>query len=304
VHAILTVTNDDDSRERFSPGEEMLPGLLAWEPLGGGTRCETWLAWSTELWAPVAVKLPLENLLGRPESASGLAREAATLAALRHPAIERLLEDRHHDTVPHLVKEYVEGPTLAQMLEDEGALAPADAIRLAMQIASGLHHMHGRGVVHLDLKPHNVVLRDGRAVILDLDLAKPIGTAVPRWQRRPEGSVPWMAPEQCRMRPANPQMDIFALGALLYEVCTGVRPFTASARTYPQLTARPRPPRELRPRIPPALDRVITTLMTPDPGGRPRCATEVLALLRSALPAGEDGLWPEWAGALLAAGAS
>jgi serine/threonine protein kinase len=112
-----------------------------------------------------------------------------------------------------------------------------------------------------------------------------------------------MAPEQCRMRPASPQMDIFALGALLYEVCTGVRPFRASARTYPQLTARPRPPRELRPRIPPALDRVITTLMTPDPGGRPRCATEVLALLRSALPAGEDGLWPGWAGALLAAGA-
>ena len=289
----------EEQMERFSPGEEMLPGLLAWVMLGDGRRTETWLAWSTELWTPVAVKLPVAELVHRPESAARLAVEAATLAALRHPAIERLLIDRHDHAIPHLVKEYVEGPNLAQLVDAEGPFEAADAIRLAMQLACGLHHLHHQGLVHLDLKPHNVVLREGRAVILDLDLAKPAGTEVPTGRRRAEGSAPWMAPEQCRMRPAHPRMDVFALGAVLYEVSTGARPFQDDPTTYPQLTTRPRPPRTVRPEVTPELDRVITTLMEPDADRRPGSAAEALRLLEDALPAGEEGLWPEWASALL-----
>jgi ATP-binding cassette subfamily B protein len=293
----------DERHERFLPGEEMLPGLLAWVMLGDGNRCETWLAWSTELWAPVAVKLPLANGARLQDDASRLAREAANLAALSHPAIERLLIDRHDDAIPHLVKEYVEGPNLALLVEAEGPFESADAIRLGMQIASGLHHIHGRGLVHLDLKPHNVVLREGRAVILDLDLAKRVHTAVPADQHRAEGSAPWMAPEQCRLRPAHPQMDVFALGAVLYEISTGVRPFRGTRRAYPQLTTRPRPPRAVRPEISGPLEEVISALMEPEPEHRPSSALEALALLESALPPGEEALWPQWAGRMLRPGA-
>jgi serine/threonine protein kinase len=292
---------DDECAERFSPGEEMLPGLLAWVMLGDGRRSETWLAWSTELWAPVAVKLPVESLVDRPDSAVRLAREASNLVAVSHPGIERLLADRHDHAVPHLVKEYVEGPNLAQLVDAGGPFDAVDAVRLAMQVACGLHHIHGRGLVHLDLKPHNVVLREDRAVILDLDLAKPVGTAVPPGRSRAEGSAPWMAPEQCRLRPAHPQMDIFGLGSVLYEITTGARPFPDSTTTYPQLTSRPRPPRAVRPEIPPTLEEAITALMDPDPRQRPRSATEALALLESILPDDEERLWPEWAGTLLPA---
>ena len=292
---------DDECVERFLPGEEMLPGLLAWVMLGDGRRSETWLAWSIELWAPVAVKLPVASLVDRPQSAARLAREASNLMAVSHPGIERLLADRHDHAVPHLIKEYVEGPNLAQLVDADGPFEPPDAVRLAMQIACGLHHIHGRGLVHLDLKPHNVVLREGRAVILDLDLAKPIGTEVPPGRGRAEGSAPWMAPEQCRMRPAHPQMDIFGLGSVLYEITTGARPFPDSTTTYPQLASRPLPPRAVRPELPAGLDELITTLMEPDPEARPRSATEVLRLLESILPDGEDGLWPEWASTRLPA---
>jgi serine/threonine protein kinase len=290
-----TQVSDDECAERFSPGEEMLPGLLAWVMLGDGRRSETWLAWSCELWAPVAVKLPVASLVGRPGSAARLAREASNLVAVSHPGIERLLADRHDHAVPHLVKEYVEGPTLAQLVDAEGPFEAPDAVRLAMQVACGLHHIHGRGLVHLDLKPHNVVLREGRAVILDLDLAKPIGTAAPPGRDRAEGSAPWMAPEQCRLRPAHPQMDVFGLGSVLYEITTGARPFPDSTTTYPQLTSRPIPPRALRPELTPELEEAITTLMEPDPEARPRSAAEVLCLLESILPNGEEALWPEWA---------
>jgi serine/threonine protein kinase len=298
----------DDERwvERYAPGEQIVTGIHAWAHLGEGRRCETWLAWSTELWSQVAVKLPLAGQMDDPRSAVRLGEEAAILGGLHHPAIERLLMDRHTDPVPHIVKEYVEGPTIGQLVEDEGPLEPADAVRFAMQVASGLHYLHTTGRVHLDIKPANLILREGRAVIIDLELSEPVGAPGP--DQKAHGTRQYMAPEQCRLHPADPGMDIFALGAVLYEVTTGERAFSSrragEAVEYAQLTGRPRPPRELRPEIPAGVEEAIWRLLEPEPDRRPRTASEVLVLLESVLPEGEEPLWPEFGSALLRAAAT
>jgi Protein kinase domain len=154
---------------------------------------------------------------------AGLAQEAAVAGSTAHPGIRRLLEARLDRPLPHLVFEYVEGPTLDDALAEDGPFHPVDVLLTGMQLAAALGHLHGRGLAHLDVKPGNVVLRDGRPVLIDLGLARPVGEAPPGGHRR--GSPPWMAPEQVRRRPASPGMDLFALGAVLYELATGTQAF-------------------------------------------------------------------------------
>lgn len=205
----------------WPPGHELAPGLLAWALLGDGRRCETWLAWDLGRWCPVAVKLPRPGQGAR--ALAGLAQEAAVAGSTAHPGIRRLLEARLDSPVPHLVFEYVEGPTLDDALADDGPFHPVDVLLTGMQLAAALGHLHGRGLAHLDVKPGNVVLRDGRPVLIDLGLARPVGEAPAGGHRR--GSPPWMAPEQVRRRPVSPGMDLFALGAVLYQLATGTQAF-------------------------------------------------------------------------------
>ena len=280
------------STPRFAPGEQLAPGLHAIELLGAGKRFETWLAWSARHWCAVAVKLPNASRPG-PRALQALAREAATVSSLVHPSVQRLLESHARARTPHLAYEYVEGPTLDDLIEDEGPLLPDDVLRLGMQLAAILRYLHGRGIVHLDLKPGNLVLRDGRAILLDFDIARRIGERGSG--RKPRGSPPFMAPEQVRCEPAAPSMDLFALGAVLYEAATCTHAFDvegeADDRRYPQLEAPP-------PRVdgvPPAVGDAIERLLALDPRDRPPSADAALALLADALAPGEEGLWPDWA---------
>jgi serine/threonine protein kinase len=175
-----------------------------------------------------------------------LAREARVAGSPAHPGIRRLLSSRLDQPLPHLVFEYVEGPTLDDALADQGPLHPIDVLLVGMQLAAALGHLHGRGLAHLDVKPGNVVLRDGRPVLIDLGLARPVGEAPAGRHRR--GSPPWMAPEQVRRQPASPGMDLFALGAVLFELATGTQTFDPaddgpSERRWPQLAGPPPPAR-------------------------------------------------------------
>jgi len=280
----------------FTPGAEIVPGIYAWGLLGDGRQCETWLAWCTRRWSPVAIKLPRPDHVNH-RAREALAREAARVGSLAHPGIQRLLEARLESRVPHLVFEYLEGPTLADLLDERGPLPPGDTVRLGLQIGSILHYLHGDGLVHLDVKPENVVVRDGRGLLLDFDLASPIGEVGVDRARR--GSRPYMSPEQIRCEPAAPSMDLFALGATLYEVAVDVRAFETEAAEpgagdYPQLQAPPASLRSRNPAVPEDLARAIEALLAPDPRERPQSAAAALSLLATALPARQRPLWPAW----------
>jgi eukaryotic-like serine/threonine-protein kinase len=285
-------------------GHELAPGLLAWALLGDGRRCETWLAWDVGRWCPVAVKLPRPGPMTR--AVATLAREAQVAGSTAHPGFRRLLSSRLDQPLPHLVFEYVEGPTLDDALAKDGPFHPTDVLLVGMQLTAALGHLHDRGLAHLDVKPGNVVLRDGRPVLIDLGLARPLGEAPEGRHRR--GSPPWMAPEQVRRQPASPGMDLFALGAVLFELATGEPAFDPAddgppERRWPQLAGPPAPASSRNPEVPPPVDRAVAALLAPDPAGRPASAAQVLALLAGAMPADaaeEERLWPTWASGHLA----
>ena len=274
----------------YEPGGPLVPGLRAWAALGGGRRCETWLAWSTERWCPVVVKLPRPDHLTDPATQAELAQEAQIMATLAHPAMQRLYAANLDADPPHLIFEYVEGPSLSTSLVEEGRLGPAEATQLGLQIAGALRYLHGTGVVHLDLKPDNICLRDGRPVLIDFGIARHRGQR--RGTGATRGSPPYMAPEQCTGSPAVPASDLFALGAVLFEVLTGQRAYhprrEGSGWWYPQLSG-PHPER-----VPGALGAVIDLLLRPDPDARPPDAEAVLKSLAVTLPADEEPPWPAW----------
>jgi serine/threonine protein kinase len=306
MHAAHATADLAERGWSVEPGQELVPGFRAMALLGDGRRCETWLAWDVARWCAVAVKLPRPSELGAGKAEAALARERQVVAGLSHPGLRRLLDSRLWASPPHLIFEYLEGPTLDQALDEDGPFDPIDVLLVGTQLAGTLAYLHERGLVHLDLKPGNAVLRDGRAILMDLGIALGIGTPPERGQVR--GSPPYMAPEQLRREAAAPGMDLFALGAVLYELATGEPAYRTSStgppgRQTPQLLGRPElRPAERNPEVPEALDEVIWYLLAPEPGGRPPTARAALAELAGALPAdlaAEDRPWPGWATELL-----
>jgi eukaryotic-like serine/threonine-protein kinase len=295
---------DENRSWLFRAGDEVVPGYHAWAVVGDGRHCETWLAWNVCLWSAVTIKLPRPNRVDE-RTRSALCREAQAVSPLLHPGIQRLLEANFAGDLPYLAFEYIEGPTLDEMLDDKGALSPLEVIRLGMQIASALHYIHGKGIVHGDVKPGNVVIRDGRAILIDFDIARVIGEGGAGTKAR--GSAPYMAPEQIEGAHAAPAMDIFALGATLYEAATSRVAFDLRKGErkdfYPQAVRRPPPPRAINPAISKALDRAIRWLLEPNPTARPATGMAALDILRRALPKSREGMWPKWVDPLMAHGA-
>ncbi|HEU5159008.1 MAG TPA: serine/threonine-protein kinase [Streptosporangiaceae bacterium] len=280
----------------FEPGAEMAPGLRAWTCLGAGDRHESWLAWSQRHWSPVVVKLPVPDRARDRRTIEGLARQARLAGSLAHPGVQRLLgtgNDGNGTGTRYLIFEYAEGPTLSASLDDEGPLDPGDVVRLGLQLAGVLHYLHGTEIVHLDLKPSNICLVDGRPVLLDFDAACRAGRRRPAGA--PIGSPPYMAPEQFHDDEVTPRSDLFALGAVLYEAVRGQCPYnpeeTPDGWTVPQERGAPPLPEDA---VPAGLAEVIRALLDPLPERRPGDARSVLTALARSLPPGEEGMWPSW----------
>jgi serine/threonine protein kinase len=281
----------------IAAGAEITPGRYAWSLLGAGRRHETWLAWDERLWAPVVVKRVDAAHTEFLPAYEAIAREAGFLRRLNHPRIPRLLD--HQESDGFLVCEYVEGETLAAVLGD-GAMSPIDAVLLAMQIASVLRMMHQQGLVHFDVTPGNLLLAEGRPVVIDLGLTRHVGWRSPDHLVR--GTRGYVAPERYDLARADPAMDVFGLGAVMFELLTGDSAYD-TATTEADLSQR-RPARESRgpadvdPRIPLPLDRLVRRCLDPDPWRRPS-ATALLIELAALLPPDEAPSWPAWAGRLL-----
>ena len=304
-------------------------------PLGAGGMGEVYKATDTRLERTVAIKVLPEHVAADPESRQRFEREAKTVASLSHPHICPLFDVGEQDGIHFLVMEYLDGETLSHRLKS-GALPLSQALRYASEIADALDKAHRRGIVHRDLKPSNVMLTATGAKLLDFGLAKlarspiganrfPAGKATGDQPLTGQGSLvgtlPYMAPEQVQGVEADARTDIFAFGAVFYEMVTGARAFDApnQASLIASILKDDVPPASARqPMSSPAMDGAIRRCLAKDRDERwqsasdlkyeiQRIATETRQLAPAATPHarvarrfGRERLW--WAAAVLAIG--
>jgi len=263
--------------------------------IGAGGMGEVWRARDTRLDRSVAIKVLSTDFAGHAELRARFDREARTISQLNHPNICTLYDVGHEDGIDFLVMELLEGDTLADRIE-KGPLPLPDLLRYGAQIADALARAHRQSITHRDLKPANVMITKSGAKLLDFGLAKtltaarPVPSYVDATQQKPltqEGTVlgtfQYMAPEQLAGDEADARTDIFAFGALLYEMATGARAFTGKTRTSLVaniIAVNPRPISELQPLTPPSLERLIQRCLAKDPDDRWQSAADVSEELR------------------------
>ena len=269
------------------------------EPLGAGGMGEVYKGRDLHLDRDVAVKVLLRGSLADPTARERFRREAHVLSRLSHPGVATIFDFDTQDAVDFLVMEYVPGGTLQSRLR-EGPLGLDDVVRLGTEIGDALEAAHRLGFLHRDLKPGNVVLTaSGTPKILDFGLAGLLHathTATELTQTGAVfGSLPYMAPEQLRGEPGDSRTDVYAFGAMLYEMATGRRPFDKSrpeALMFEILHAATRPVRSLRPEASLELDRLIESCLSKDPSLRPASAGAVSQALRNISQPGRPGAGP------------
>ncbi|MFL5700241.1 MAG: serine/threonine-protein kinase, partial [Ktedonobacteraceae bacterium] len=238
------------------------------ERLGHGSMTEVWKAFDPQLQRNVAVKIFHADLVNDPDFMASYqnlprVREAKLIASLRHPNIVRMHgfhitpSSESEKTQAYIVMDYIEGPTLADYLHDTSYKQEfpfhSEVEDLFASIAAAIDYAHQQGVLHGDLKPTNILLDQhntarhpmGEAMLTDFGLRRLLETSTGALGRR-EGDLPfYLSPEQAQGQPATERSDIYSLGVMLYEICTGTRPFQgdspASIREQ-QINTMPTPP--------------------------------------------------------------
>ncbi|WP_047396603.1 serine/threonine protein kinase [Chitinibacter sp. ZOR0017] len=257
--------------------------FVAEKKLGQGAQGLVYLATDTQLNRPVALKVlhtqPVEAL-----------REARMISQLNHPNLVTLHDAFAHEQHPCLVFEYVAGETLAARLQRQGPLEPVAAVKLMAAVLEGLYAAHQRGIVHRDMKPQNIMLDEhDRPRIMDFGVASSAGERDPQLN----GTVGYIAPEAISNLPVNAQADVFACGAMLYQMLTGqpvVKAESMFAMLHKTVSATVAPPSSLNSQINDQLDHLVLTALFKDPQARFADAGEMrVALLDWLEQSGEAG---------------
>jgi eukaryotic-like serine/threonine-protein kinase len=297
-------------REPLRAGAKLGPYEIV-EPLGSGGMGDVYRARDTRLDRQVALKVLAPEFSEDAERKQRFQREAKTISSLSHPNICTLFDVGEQEGTDYLVMEYLEGETLAERLA-RGALPLTELLKTGIQIGEALGRAHQQGIVHRDLKPGNVMLtKSGAVKLLDFGLAKDVGavTSTPR-RRDPQtpdkpltaegaivGTLAYMAPEQVEGREADARSDIFAFGAILYEMATGKRAFegTTKAKLMAAILEREPPPiADVRTggdsasgsrRGLAAIDHIVRRCLEKNPARRPSSAEEVQSELKALLTA-------------------
>jgi eukaryotic-like serine/threonine-protein kinase len=250
------------------------------EVIGRGGMSTVYRARDLSLDRVVAVKVAMDPLLERdPVYAARFKREARAAAAISHPCAVTVFDAGADGPTRYIVMEYVEGGSLAELLREEKPLEPARAAHIAEKVADALEAAHAAGIVHRDIKPGNVMVGFGdRVKVLDFGIARTADAVTLTQTASVLGTAPYMSPEQAMGQPADARSDIYSLGCVLYEMLTGKPPFMAEVPAgvlHQHVRVDPKPPRELNPVIPPALDALVLQMLAKDPGDRPQTAAEV-----------------------------
>jgi serine/threonine protein kinase/tetratricopeptide (TPR) repeat protein len=254
------------------------------EKIGAGGMGEVYRVHDERLDRDVALKILLAGSLADSGAVKLFRNEAQILCKLNHPNIATVHDFDSQDGVNFLVMEYITGETLDKRLA-AGSVSEKEAVRLGLQLAQGLQAAHDAGIVHRDLKPGNLrITPDGRLKILDFGLSKllqPRNTDITQSftsSNTVAGTLPYMAPEQLKGEPADTRSDIYAAGAVLYEMVTGQRPFpeTLAPRLIDAiLHQHPQPPSAFNRQVPPGMQSLILKALEKDPAYRYQTAREM-----------------------------
>jgi serine/threonine protein kinase/Tol biopolymer transport system component len=277
-------------------------------PLGAGGMGEVYRARDTRLERDVAVKVLSSRLSASPESRQRFEREAKTVSQLSHPHICALYDVGREGETEYLVMELLEGETLSERLA-KGPLPLEQTLRYGTEIADALDKAHRQGIVHRDLKPANVMITKSGVKLLDFGLAKAIApaakpssvTELPTQQALTQegtilGTFQYMAPEQLEGKDADARTDVFAFGAVLYEMASGKKAFAASSQASlitAIMSSDPPAISTVQPMSPPALDRVVKKCLAKDPEGRWQNAADLASELQWVGEGSQAGLPPQ-----------
>ena len=276
----------------FSAGARLGPYEIL-SPLGHGGMGEVYKARDSRLNRLVALKVLPDTAALDPERRDRFEREARAVAALNHPHIVTIHSVETVEGVPLLTMELVEGRALSEVIP-KGGLALAEFLKIAIAVSEAVAAAHQKGITHRDLKPGNVMVgereHDGRIKVLDFGLAKLADASHDARARRPFrppaatgegrilGTAAYMSPEQAEGKPVDARSDLFSLGAMLYEMATGQRPFTGDT-TISIISSivkdTPKPITELNPSLPRDLGRIVRRALAKDPERRYQSAKDL-----------------------------
>ena len=250
------------------------------EKLGSGGMADVFRARDLMLDRYVAIKVLRQDYSVHPDFQNHFRMEARSAANLSHPNIVTVHDFGFADNLLFIVMEFIPGKDLKQLIRERGRFSVGVGIPLIIQACAGLGYAHRAGLVHCDVKPHNMLVsEDGRLKVTDFGIARALATMTPGehtdvvW-----GSPLYFAPEQARGEALSPASDVYSIGVVMYELLSGTPPFTASTPeelAHLHASARPIPIREYIPEIPTALEEIITKVLSKEPSARYRTADQL-----------------------------
>lgn len=255
------------------------------EQVGGGGMAVVYKAMDTALGRHVAVKVMNDSLSQDEDFIRRFDREARAAGSLSHPNVVNVFDVGSEGHTHYIVMEYIEGSSLMDQIRDQGRIPPEEAIQIAAQVCEGLAHAHEKGIVHRDIKPHNIMSTlDARYKLADFGISRTTGSSTITKTGYVMGSVHYFSPEQARSKNVSYQSDLYSLGVVLYEMVTGEIPFDGDEAVAIALQHLQEPvpdPRLIVPDLPASLCEVIYRAMEKSPEHRFQSAREMLEFIHS-----------------------
>jgi len=263
--------------------------------LGAGGMADVFLVEDQQLGRKVALKLLYHRFAEDPDFVERFRREAHAAAGLQHPNVVGVYDRGSFDDTYYIAMEYLPGQTLKQLIRREAPLDPVRAIDLTLQILRAARFAHRRGVIHRDLKPHNVIVDESDyAKVTDFGIAR-AGASDMTETGSIMGTAQYLSPEQAQGHVVSEQSDLYSIGIVLYEMLTGSVPFDAEAAVtiaLKHVSESPAPPRMINPNIPLELEQVVLWTLNKDPADRPASADQLMDALehcKAAILSGSAG---------------
>ena len=259
------------------------------QKIGVGGMADVYRGKDTLLGRPVAIKILHQNFGSDQDFVARFKREAQAAGKLNHPNVVSMYDVGFDQGFHYIIMEYVSGCTLKEYIQHHGdQVTVQEAVKITVAIAEGLEHAHMMGIVHCDVKPHNILITDsGRVKVTDFGIARAINSATTMmYTNSVMGSAHYISPEQASGKSINVSTDIYSLGVVLYELLTGEVPFrgeTPVSVALQHVKDRVVAPRIKNPMIPPQLEQVVLMALEKEPGKRFGSISEMIQALRMSL---------------------